>query len=158
MKCSTVVLFLFVASAEIVFFLLQCCEWRVSQRGLLLCGPAACLWDHPSGKAPVQTAGSVYSDLNSVFVLCVFGGWTFFVLSLWMQCGSHFFYLLIFLSVSVLDLDSEQKVRCNIHQQMSLCRFHSDSIRRETLLPLGLGAAKPPWNPDEWIGRTVAKN
>lgn len=95
-------------------------------------------------RLPSRQQAPFTQSYNSVFVLCVFGGWTFFVLSLWMQCGSHFFYLLIFLSVSVLDLDSEQKVRCNIHQQMSLCRFHSDSIRRETLLPLGLGAAKPP--------------
>lgn len=47
---------------------------------------------------------------------------------------------------------------CNIHQQMSLCRFHGDSSECEMQAPPGLGVEGPPCNPAEWIGRIVARN
>lgn len=42
-----------------VYFVLQCFEWRAAKREVLLCGPAASVWDYPSGKRPTRTPGSV---------------------------------------------------------------------------------------------------
>lgn len=96
-------------------------------------------------------------------LLCVFYVFAYAELLLLFFPGSCVLLLLLLLlfssvSMLLLNLDTEQKVMCNIHQQMSLCRFHSDISKCEMQLPPGLGAEGPPWNPAERIGRIVEKN
>lgn len=43
----------------------QPCEWRASEREVLVCGPAAGVWDHPSGKRPIRTPKSVGDTQNT---------------------------------------------------------------------------------------------
>lgn len=61
-------------------------------------------------------------------------------------------------SMRNLNLEKEQKVMYNIHQPMSLCRFHGDGSKCEMQVPRGLSVEGPPWNPAERIGRTVVRN
>lgn len=51
-----------------VCFVFQCREWRAAKREVLVCGPAAGVWDHPSGKRPTQTSGSVGDTQNHMLI------------------------------------------------------------------------------------------
>lgn len=81
-------------------------------------------------RVPSRQQAPVTETHTSLFVLCIFWEWTVLVC----HCGFSveanpfilFPFLIVSVSVLVLDLDSEPKVRCIIYQQMSLCRFHSD--------------------------------
>lgn len=160
-----------------VCFVFQSCKWRGAKRGVLVRGPAASVWDHPSGKTPILNhtrkpmslqmrclSNTFHVSFHAGQLLCVFYVFAYAELLLLFFPGSCVLLLLLLLllfssvSMLLLNLDTEQKVMCNIHQQMSLCRFHGDISKCEMQLPPGLGAEGPPWNPAERIGRIVEKN
>lgn len=129
----------------------QSCEWRAAEREVLVRGPAASVWDHPSGK---KTRGHS-KHLNRP---CVDINNRRFKNPLCLLCRQPCTCAPVFLfiqsvSTLVLYLDTEHKVICNI-RQLILC-----VVPMVTALSVpGLGVEGPPWNPAEWIGRIVARN
>lgn len=114
----------------------QPCEWRGAWSDVLVRGPAAGVWDHPSGKRRCKQAG--VGSLKPTHVeeaSCVGRPFLFFS---YLKC-----------QLSTLTWTQSRKVTCNIHQQMSLCRLHGDGWKCEM---------RPPWNPAERLGGIVGKN
>lgn len=97
-----------------VYFVFQRGERRAGERDTVICGSAASIWDHPSGKRPGSDRDAWTTWWNSG----ILPSFLHFALGACYPLSS--FLLNQSVSSLVLNLDTEQKLRSNIHH-LILC-------------------------------------